>query len=192
MVGSPEWPDQERPCVLAVWHGSAPSLLVALAKKNPRLPLAIMVASDPRGDCLALLCRFLALEIVRGGSDEGGWEALIQLSQRINHGACALITADGGGPAHRAKVGPVALASATGTHLVAVGADCRPAIVERHKWDKARIPVPFGRIGIAIGESRYSTAFDSDSIEQDRCWLETALDRASGSARNALNFPVAD
>jgi hypothetical protein len=103
-LGSPCWPEFQTPCVLAVWHGNAPSLLVAITKRKPPIPLAIMISGDPRGDCLALLCRFLGVEVVRGGGDEGGWEALIQLSSRIDSGKAVLITADGSGPARVAKV----------------------------------------------------------------------------------------
>ncbi|HEY7547226.1 MAG TPA: hypothetical protein VID27_20195, partial [Blastocatellia bacterium] len=70
------------------------------------------------------------------------------------------------GPRQVAKVGAVALASATGVPLVAVGADCRPAIFERHKWDQARTPLPFGRIAITIGQARRFPVFiDAASVE---------------------------
>ncbi|HSE98890.1 MAG TPA: hypothetical protein VLD57_11550, partial [Blastocatellia bacterium] len=67
-AGLPCWPSVPVPCVMAVWHGCAPSLLVAIVASRPRAPVAIMISRDPRGDFLALLCRMLGLHVVRGDS----------------------------------------------------------------------------------------------------------------------------
>lgn len=186
--GEVQWPGMPAPCVLALWHGSAPSLLVAIAARRPRTPLAIMVTGDPRGDCLALLCKLPGLRVVRVEGHGGGWAALAALSGEIERGACAIIAADGGGPARVAKVGAAALSSATGAPLLAVGADCRPALGQPHKWDAARIPLPFGRVAVALGESRQSPVLnDHESIEGARLWLQRALDGAAVKAQRALS-----
>lgn len=192
-VGEVRWPEFPAGSVLAVWHGSAPSVLVALRAQIPGVPIAIMVACDARGDCLAWLCRLLGLRVVRGDSDHGGWEALCALAQEVERGACALITADGGGSAREAKVGAVALASATGMPLVALGADCRPAIFERHKWDAARTPLPFSRLAIAVGKSRRLQPFgEADEVEAARLSLTAALTSASDLCRQVLAGGGAD
>jgi lysophospholipid acyltransferase (LPLAT)-like uncharacterized protein len=189
-AGEVRWPDFPAGAVLAVWHGEAPSLLVALRARMPAVPVAIMVARDPRGDCLAWLCRLLGLRVVRGDGEHGGWEALAVLAGQVARGTCAVITADGGGPARKAKAGAAALASATGMPLLAVGADCRPAIYERRKWDAARTPLPFGRMVIAIGNSRSLHLFEeADEVEAARLWLQSALDSASEICRQALASP---
>jgi len=180
-------PDVPSGCVLAVWHGSAPSLLVALHARMPAFPLAILVACDPRGDCLAWFCQLLGLQVVRGDSEHGGWEALTVLAQFVERGACAVITADGGGPSRQAKAGAVALASATGSPLVALGADCRPAISERRKWDRARIPLPFCRVAITVAEARTFQLFNRPhEVESARLWLQSALDAAAERCREVL------
>jgi len=192
-VGEVRWPDFPAGSVLAVWHGSAPSVIVSLCALRPSVPVAIMVARDPRGDCLALLCKLLGLRVVRGDSEHGGWEALSVLAQKLEHGICALITADGGGPAREAKVGAVALASATGMPLFALGADCRPAIFERHKWDTSRTPLPFGRVAIAIGKPRCFQVFrEAGEVEAARLWLQSALDAAATDCQQALGLSPLD
>jgi lysophospholipid acyltransferase (LPLAT)-like uncharacterized protein len=113
--------------------------------------MAIMIACDPRGYCLALFCRLLGLRVVRDESGESGWETLALLAREMSRSVCAVITADGGGPARVAKVGAVALAAATGAPLLPVGADCRPSIYERRKWNRVRTPLPFGHVAIALG-----------------------------------------
>jgi lysophospholipid acyltransferase (LPLAT)-like uncharacterized protein len=175
--GTSTWPNLPTPCVLALWHGDAPSLLVAIAKCRPAVPLAIMIAGDPRGDFLAMLCRMLGLKVVRGSDEHGGWTALARLSQMLTKDACVIITADGGGPARAAKAGAVALASAAGVPLVPLAADCHPAIQETRKWDSARNPVPFCSLTIVVGPAqRFDFFNDLASLEQARSSLEKTLD----------------
>jgi lysophospholipid acyltransferase (LPLAT)-like uncharacterized protein len=187
VAGERRWPDVPSPCVLAMWHGCANSWLVVVARRKPRSPMAIMIARDPRGDCLALFCRLLGLRVVRGESGESGWEALAKLAQEMARGVCAVITADGGGPARVAKVGAVALAAATGAPLLPVGADCRPAIYERHKWDRVRTPLPFGHVAIALGQLRdYAVLDDLAQIEEARRRLQDALNKGAATAQRAI------
>ena len=189
VAGERRWPDVPSPCVLAMWHGCANSWLVVVARRKPRSPMAIMVARDPRGDCLALFCRLLGLRVVRGESGESGWEALAELVREMARGVCAVITVDGGGPARVPKVGAVALASATGAPLMPVGSDCSPAIYERHKWDRVRTPLPFGRVTIALGQLRdCPTLTDLAPIEEARRRLQDALNEVAETAQRAVGM----
>jgi lysophospholipid acyltransferase (LPLAT)-like uncharacterized protein len=164
-----------------------------MARRKRRSPMAIMIARDPRGDCLALFCRLLGLRVVRGESGEGGWEALAELAREMASGVCAVITADGGGPSRVAKIGAVALASATGAPLMPVSADCRPAIYERHKWDRVRTPLPFGHVAIALGRPRdYPALADLASIEAARRGLQDALNEVAATAQRAVGMKAND
>lgn len=175
-TGSPQWPNIPAPSVLALWHRDAPSLLVVFAKRRPPCRTAIMISHDPRGDYLALLCRMIGFHVVRGDSEEGGWDALLQLAGELTTATAVILTADGGGPARQAKVGAIALASAVGVPLIPLGADCHPAIEERHKWDAARNPVPFCSLKVLLGPPRMFDPFaDLSSVEEARAWLEKTL-----------------
>ncbi|MGD1093961.1 MAG: DUF374 domain-containing protein [Bryobacteraceae bacterium] len=186
-VGKYRWPEVPKGSVLAIWHGSAPALLVAFTARRPRMPVKLMVSRDPRGDCVALFCRWLGFEIVRGDSGYGGWNALIEIANEVHEGKGALISPDGSGPPFVARVGAVVLASAAHATLIPVGADCSPALFEHHKWDQPRNPLPYGRIAIACGESMSLPPFeDAASLENARQQLQSALDHAAGQARAAL------
>jgi len=175
-AGGRGWPHVPAPSVLALWHRDAPSLLAAFAKRRPHARTVIMIARDPRGDYIAMLCRLIGLGVVRGDSEEGGWEALRQLANELMDGACVILTADGGGPARIAKVGAVALTSAVGVPLIPLNADCHPAIQEHHKWDVARNPVPFCTLRVSLGPSRSFDFFkDLAAVEEARLWLEKRL-----------------
>jgi len=191
IVGRYPWPNFPSGSVLAIWHGSAPSLLVAFSARRPSMPVKLLVSNDARGDCVALFCRWLGFEIVRGDAQHGGWKALMEMANQVHNGAGALITPDGGGPPFFARVGAAALASAAGRPLIPVGADCRPSIFERHKWDKPRNPLPYGRIAVACGEQLTFPPFeDAAALEKARQQLQEALERAALEARGALGFKV--
>jgi lysophospholipid acyltransferase (LPLAT)-like uncharacterized protein len=186
-VGSYRWPDIPKGSVLAIWHGSAPSLLAAFAARRPSVPVKLMVSRDARGDCVALFCRWLGFEVVRGDAEHGGWKALIQIASEVHKGAAALISPDGGGPPSVARIGTVALASAVRAPLIPLGADCRPSLFERHKWDKARNPLPYGRIAVACGEPlSFQLIEDAVSLERSRQQVQEALNRIAEQARGAL------
>lgn len=177
--GELTWPNLPAPSVVALWHGNAPSLLVAFAMRRTAAPAVILVASDPRGDYLALLCRMVGFEVVRTDGRHGGWSELTELAKKLKQGACVIITADGGGPARIAKWGAVALASATGVPLVPLAADCTPALQQSHKWDDARNPLPFSSVSVWLGIPRTFEPFnDKESIERACNWLEETLNRA--------------
>jgi len=186
--GNRPWPDLPAPSILAIWHGSAPSLLSAIVRRRPNVPLVIMVAQDPRGDSLALLCRLLKVEVIRGDGGHGGWEALVHLSAKVERGACAILTPDGGGPARWAKPGALVLSAVTGTPLVAVGAACKPSVSEPRKWDSAQNPLPFGRIAVVLSEPlNILLEHDAASFESCRRRLQRELDQAAAVATQALN-----
>lgn len=187
-AGERAWPDVPRGCVLALWHRDAPSLLIAFLMRQPLAPCSIMISGDSRGDYLALLCRLIGFHVVRGSSEEHGWQALSKLAKALQNGACVIITADGGGPARVAKVGALALASSASAPLLPLAADCYPAIEERHKWDRARNPLPFGLILIAVGSGRVFEPFTkAEEIERARAWLGEELDRISMETRAVLH-----
>ena len=174
--GAVVWPEVPAPSVFALWHRDAPSLLVAFAKRPLGVRTVIMIAGDPRGDYLAMLCRMVGLGVVRGDSESGGREALRQLVNELSKGACVILTADGGGPARIAKVGAVVLAASVGAPLIPLAADCHPAIEERHKWDAARNPLPFGKLFVLIGPAlRVQPLLDLPSLEEARGRLEVTL-----------------
>lgn len=186
-VGRYRWPDFPKGSVLAIWHGSTPSLVIAFSARRPGMPVTLMVSRDARGDCVALFCRWLGFEIVRGDAQHGGWKALTEIANQVRGGDTALITPDGGGPPFFAREGAVALAAAAGVPLIPVGADCRPALFERHKWDEPRNPLPYGRISVVCGEPlTFPVLTDGASLETARQQLQDALGRAAAEARSAL------
>lgn len=182
------WPDIPAPCVLALWHNNVQSLIAVCASKLPKQPLLIMVSQVPRADSLSIFCRMLGLRVVRGNG-RGGWEALSQLALEIERGACVVITADGGGPARTAKVGAIALASATGAPLITLGASCHPALIEKHTWDTARNPLPLSSIAVTVGPMKHVPVITAVEVLQEaQIWFHNALNEAEESARQMIDI----
>jgi lysophospholipid acyltransferase (LPLAT)-like uncharacterized protein len=187
-VGARAWPDLPDRAVLAIWHDSAPSLFAALAKRKPGARMVIMITTEPRGDILTVMCRLLGFEVVRGDWEHHGWHSVARLANQISAGACAVITPDGGAPRRLARAGTLVLAAALGVPLIPIGADCRPALREPHKWDQPRNPLPFGHIAVCIQPELHAGDFtDTDGLESARLRLEQALNAASASACAALD-----
>ena len=180
------WPQIPAGAVLAIWHGNAPSLVGAFVAQRPTVPVQILISTDPRGDYLSLLCSWLGFKVVRGDAEHGGWGALAALAEELCQGGSVVITADGGGPVSTAKIGAVVLASSVHAPLIPVGANCRPAILESHKWDAARNPLPYSRLSVVCGEPvRYPEIIDAASLENARRQLQHALNQVSQEARIA-------
>jgi lysophospholipid acyltransferase (LPLAT)-like uncharacterized protein len=118
----------------------------------------------------------LGFEVVRTDGAQGGCSELTALAEKLKQGACVIITADGAGPAKRAKWGTVALASATGVPLVPLKADCSPALQQSHKWDAARNPLPFSSVSVWMGTPRtLAPIVDSHSLDRAKTWLQETL-----------------
>lgn len=186
-AGDWQWPELPSPCILTLWHRSAPCLLAAIARQRPVIPMVIMVSPNPRGDTLAVMFRLLGVKVVRGESGHGGRYALIELSNELQSGKCALLTVDGGGPANFAKPGAVILSIASERPLLALGTDCRPAFAEPHKWDSPRNPLPFSRVAIAVSRKvTFPPIQDAAALECARKLLELELHSVSETASETL------
>ena len=127
------------------------------------------------------------MHVARGDALHHGAEALLALERDLSSGGSVIITADGGGPRGVAKLGAVALASTSGVPLVPIGADCRPALAEPHKWDVSRNPLPFSSVTLVIGDSMHVTGPpNSEILEEGRRWLQQALVECAGRAHQSL------
>ena len=139
------------------------------------------------------LCRRLGLRVIPLDWEHPGWPAVTRSAELVAAGACAVITPDGGGPRRMARAGALVLAAAAGAPLFAIGAECRPALSEPHKWDRQRTPLPFSRIAISIEEPLLFSDFpDVAAMESGRIALQKALDEARRKVRHRLQLACED
>lgn len=132
----PSDPRRER-FLYSCWHESM------LSAAAIRLRAHTLISHHADGELIAQICRHLGVGVVRGGTSEGGTEALLKLC-RVSARTHIVLTPDGPrGPRRRIKrSGVVYLASLTGLPVVGVGFGHSRAWRFR-SWDRFVLPKPF-------------------------------------------------
>jgi len=168
------------PLITVTWHHDL--LFFPLMFRRPVLErTAAMISASRDGQYLADLLRLLRLRTVRGSSSRRGASALRAALAELRQGNTVSITPDGPrGPRRSMKPGPVMLASQSGAPVVPVAVHC-----SRHwqlrSWDRFRIPKPFSRVTLVIGEPvAIPPGLSEDEAEHWRQILERRLDEISG------------
>lgn len=164
--------DQERPYILAFWHGH---LLLMVYAKYPR-PILTMISKHRDGELIAKTVGYFGALSARGSTTRGGSTALREMIAAAREGRTLAITPDGPrGPRHVAQIGVVQAAQATGMPVI-------PAafVAERKKvlrsWDQFEIPHFFSRGVFAYGEPIFVPRRASkEEMEEKRVEIEVAL-----------------
>jgi lysophospholipid acyltransferase (LPLAT)-like uncharacterized protein len=156
----------------AQWHGDHFPVLYAYRHQG----FYVITSQSADGQILTNVLASLGYRCVRGSSTRGGIKALIELARIVRRGALATIAVDGPrGPRRQAKPGIVLLAKMTGCSVLPVGA-AMDRYWEFHSWDRYRIPKPFSRALILLGEPiTVPPDADDQVLEAKRLELEHAL-----------------
>jgi hypothetical protein len=173
-----------KPLVLCAWHRGM--LVAAYGWRG--LGLAIPVSLSRDGDWIDGVLRRLGFaESPRGSSSRGATSLLRELIRRARRGETIGVLVDGPrGPAGVAKPGALALARATGAHVVPVGIAAAPAL-RFGSWDRALLALPFARVRFLVGEPfRVPEDADADALEAERARLEAELHRLDALAAEGL------
>lgn len=156
--------------VFAIWHQNLiPGIL---AHGDEQYTMIISESKD--GEIVAVTCEKLGHKPSRGSSTRGGKKALIEMVKNVKSGIPGALTVDGPkGPAHVVKAGIVELARLAQCAIVPMSPYPSKFWVIKKSWDQFRIPKPFSKIVIAIGEP----FFVDESITKDH-FNQVALDIA--------------
>jgi lysophospholipid acyltransferase (LPLAT)-like uncharacterized protein len=113
-----------------------------------------LVSEGRDGDLAVALAAPLGCTFIRGSSLHRGARALRGLVRALNANlAPAVIVVDGPvGPAGVVKEGIVACAALTERPIVPAGLAAKRKLVFRGSWAAHYLPLPFGRVAIALGE----------------------------------------
>ncbi|MGJ3232635.1 MAG: lysophospholipid acyltransferase family protein [Oceanicaulis sp.] len=152
----PVW-RSERGVVGCIWHGRL-IMSVALWPKHAQPP-TVLISRSREGDAIARYAAWFGVKAVRGSSrnekkakQKGGLSAFREMLRHVTEGRVMCITPDGPrGPRMRAGSGAIKLARAAGAPCVPVAWSMSHARV-MNSWDRAMVPLPFGRGVIAYGE----------------------------------------
>jgi lysophospholipid acyltransferase (LPLAT)-like uncharacterized protein len=138
--------------IYALWHGKLFYLIYYYVKNIKTRQASILISMSRDGDYGEALATRFGHDTVRGSSSRGGRTAVRELSSRLSRGNNLMLTPDGPrGPACHANIGIIKLAQLTGACIVPGSYDAKRKLCLK-SWDKFIIPLPFGRIHMAVGE----------------------------------------
>jgi lysophospholipid acyltransferase (LPLAT)-like uncharacterized protein len=155
--------------IIAAWHNHTLYFAAFLGK---RLGMHTIMSKSRDGDAIALIARAFGMPAIRGSTSSSALSVLRQ-SLRLLRQAHVGITPDGPrGPRYVAQRGAAALAQLSGAPIVpmAWAADRQ---WEFGSWDRMKLPKPFARIAVIVGEPIW-VARDEDS-EAARLRIERTL-----------------
>ena len=137
-----------RTWIFCSWHENT-AVSVALERNTA----SAMMASDSRdGEYIARGIAALGNIPVRGSSSKGGTKAIRSMVKWLRSGHSAAVTPDGPrGPRRQLQPGVLWISALAGSPLVPYH-----VVASREwtasSWDRHRIPKPFSRVYVAIGE----------------------------------------
>ncbi len=166
-----------RPAVFAFWHRCILPATYTFRDYGVR----VMTSRSFDGECIARVIERFGFRAVRGSSSRGAVTALLGLRRELEAGMPVAFTVDGPrGPRYVAKPGPVALARATQTPLVAFYVAAEKSWV-LNSWDEFVIPKPFSRVLIRMGRI-ISVPAEEAAGEAAQAELQAALERVRAFA----------
>lgn len=160
----------------AFWH-SRIALAPACWPLDRAQPPRVLISLSPDGQFIARAVARLGFPAIRGSSAnkdkadraKGGSQALRDGLKQLKVGALG-VTPDGPrGPARRMAEGVPLLAKLSGAPVLLIGLSCKPAI-RLNSWDRALIPLPFGKGAIVWDRTEFPKGADVAEVAAD--WAE--------------------
>lgn len=180
---------REHPAIVALWHGQH---LLAPFFRPTELPYVALLSRNADAAVNAAVVERFGIRTVRGSggrvreaaSQKGGARALIQLKRLLGEGVGVCMIADvPKGTPREAGLGIVTLAKLSGRPIVPSAAVTSRRRVLGRTWDKTTLPLPFGRMAVAMEEPIFvPTDADAAEMERLRAELTRAIERANGRA----------
>ncbi len=177
----------------AFWH-SRIGLSPACWPLDLAQPAKALISLSPDGQFIAKAVALQGFPAVRGSSSnkdktdraKGGTQALRDGLKQLKIGALA-ITPDGPrGPVRQMAEGLPLLSKLSGAPVLFIGMSCHPSI-RLNSWDRALLPLPFGRGAIVYDLDRYVDGADMAATVAD--WtdrlttIEARADALTGAPR---------
>ncbi|MFN3538098.1 MAG: lysophospholipid acyltransferase family protein [Brevundimonas sp.] len=201
-LGTIRWRYENRELVEAVWAQGGPVIVafwhsrLALAPAGwdhgRGQPLRVMISLSPDGQFIADAVARLGFPAIRGSSQKredpakakGGSQALRDALKWLKSGGAVALTPDGPrGPVRQMGEGLPVMARMSGAPVLLLGLACRPA-VQLNSWDRAMLPLPFGRGAVVWDRVAIGRDTDPATVVADWTARLTAVEaRADALAR---------
>jgi lysophospholipid acyltransferase (LPLAT)-like uncharacterized protein len=178
--------EPDLPIILVMWHGQH---FLAPFIRRPADKSKALISHHSDGEMTALTAERLGVEVIRGSGDphgrfdrKGGVAAFFQMIEALKEGYTVALTADVPKIPRFASPGLVKLASVSGRPIYPLALATSRRFVLTN-WDRTTINLPFGRLGVALGEPvRVPAQIDDASLERARLAAEISLNEATDRA----------
>ena len=167
---------QQRPWVLAFWHGEQWPLLAWRRRRQT----IVLVSHSRDGALQARALSIMGFQVVRGSSSRGGARGLAALVRAMKRDSMdAAFAVDGPrGPQGVVKAGAVIAARQTGAVIVPMAGAVRRGVTLGRAWDRFALAWPFTIVDVVLG-----APLDPISLRDPRAELERSLHALTNSLR---------
>ena len=173
--------------IITFWHGQ--HFMVPFARR-PGHDIRVLISRHRDGEINAIAAKKLGVGVIRGSGDhrgrgalKGGTSGFLTMLTALREGATVSMTADVPKIGRVAGLGIVRLARKSGKVVLPVCFTTKPRI-DLDSWDKASVPLPFGRCVFVAGEPISVPAdADDDVMAEKRLEIEDRLNTVTARAR---------
>lgn len=133
----------------ALWHQN----LIGAIFSHIGERFTMVISESKDGELVAVTCEKFGHKPARGSSTRGGKKAMIEIVKNMKSGYPGALTVDGPkGPPHVVKPGIIEIARLCHCAILPLSPYAEKAWVTQKSWDQFRIPKPFSKIVVVIGE----------------------------------------
>jgi lysophospholipid acyltransferase (LPLAT)-like uncharacterized protein len=133
----------------ALWHQN----LIGAIFSHIDEKFTMVISESKDGELVAVTCQKFGHLPARGSSTRGGKKAMVEIVRNMKQGFPGALTVDGPkGPAHIVKPGIIEIAKLCHCAILPLSPYAEKAWITKKSWDQFRIPKPFSKIIVVIGE----------------------------------------
>jgi lysophospholipid acyltransferase (LPLAT)-like uncharacterized protein len=135
--------------IYALWHQN----LIGAIFSHIGEQFTMVISESKDGELVAVTCQKFGHLPARGSSTRGGKKALIEIVKNVKHGVMGALSVDGPkGPSHFVKPGVIEIARLAECPILPLSPYAKKFWIFKKSWDQFRVPLPFTKIIVVIGE----------------------------------------
>ncbi|MBC7428241.1 MAG: lysophospholipid acyltransferase family protein [Bacteriovorax sp.] len=170
--------------VYALWHQN----LVGSIFSHIGERFTMVISESKDGELVAVTCEKFGHIPSRGSSTRGGKKALIEIVKTVKSGVPGALSVDGPkGPAKIVKPGVIEIARLADCPILPLSPYAKSFWFFEKSWDQFRVPMPFTKIVVVIGEPIYiDKTLDRDQYEDIAHKVGDAINKGEEVAKSIL------
>ena len=138
--------------IYALWHQNLIGAIFSHIGEN----FTMVISESKDGELVAITCKKFGHHPARGSSTRGGKKAMVEIIKNMKLGFPGALSVDGPkGPAQVVKPGIVEIARICQCAILPVSPYPQSFWTFKKSWDQFRVPKPFTKIIVVIGEAIY-------------------------------------